>query len=143
MKRDDPMNVLIAGGGVAALEAALALRALAEERVRVELLAPEHHFFYRPLAVAEPFELGRVERFDLAELAAEAWITRAEAHPVASALLRALGLPQSAELPPPPAGCRWPAAPARVATYGTPADRAATAREGKEYLEGLRSLGYL
>jgi sulfide:quinone oxidoreductase len=37
-------RVLIAGGGVAALEAALALRALAEDRVRVELLAPEPQF---------------------------------------------------------------------------------------------------
>lgn len=62
---------------------------------------------------------------------------------VAAGLLRALGLPQSAELPAPPAVCRWPAPPARVATYGAPADRAATAREGREYLEGLRSLGYL
>ena len=46
-------RVLIAGGGVAALEAALALRALAEDRVRVELLAPETQFWYRPLAVAD------------------------------------------------------------------------------------------
>jgi sulfide:quinone oxidoreductase len=68
-------NVLIAGGGVAALEAALALRALGEERVRVELLAPEPHFWYRPLAVAEPFRLGSVRRFELAELAAAAGAT--------------------------------------------------------------------
>jgi sulfide:quinone oxidoreductase len=65
-------RVLIAGGGVAALEAALALRALAEDRVRVEMLAPEPHFWYRPLAVAEPFGLGEVRRFGLAELAAAA-----------------------------------------------------------------------
>jgi hypothetical protein len=73
--------------------------------------------------------------------------TRAEAtvapEAVASALLRALGLPQSEELPPPPPICRWPPPPAQVATYGTPADRAATVREDEEYLEGLRSLGYL
>src|SRR6266516_2710315 len=68
-------NVLIAGGGVAALEAALALRALAEERVRVELLAPEPHFWYRPLAVAEPFQLGEVSHFELSELAAAAGAT--------------------------------------------------------------------
>ncbi|MGZ8702784.1 MAG: hypothetical protein ACXWZY_10915, partial [Gaiellaceae bacterium] len=65
-------RVLIAGGGVAALEAALALRALAEDRVSVELLAPEPHFWYRPLAVAEPFDLGEVMRFELSELAAAA-----------------------------------------------------------------------
>ena len=40
MSRDDEKQVLIAGGGVAALEAALALRSLGEGRVRVELLAP-------------------------------------------------------------------------------------------------------
>jgi len=63
--RTHPAHVLIAGGGVAALEAALALRALAEERVSVELLAPDPHFWYRPLAVAEPFELGEVRHFEL------------------------------------------------------------------------------
>ena len=70
MDRGKPMNVVIAGGGVAALEAALALRALAEDRVRVELLAPEPLFWYRPLAVAEPFDLGEARHFQLSELAA-------------------------------------------------------------------------
>ena len=42
------------GGGVAALEAALALRALAGDRTDVELLAPEPLFWYRPMSVAEP-----------------------------------------------------------------------------------------
>jgi sulfide:quinone oxidoreductase len=65
-------RVLIAGGGVAALEAVLALRALSEDRFSVELLAPEPEFWYRPLAVAEPFGLGEVRHFDLAELAAAA-----------------------------------------------------------------------
>jgi sulfide:quinone oxidoreductase len=68
-------RVLIAGGGVAALEAALALGALAEDRVRVELLAPEPQFWYRPLAVAEPFDLGEVSKFELSELAAAAGAT--------------------------------------------------------------------
>jgi sulfide:quinone oxidoreductase len=68
-------RVLIAGGGVAALEAALALRALAEDRVSVELLAPEPQFWYRPLAVAEPFGLGEVRQSDLPELAAAAGAT--------------------------------------------------------------------
>ncbi len=68
-------RVLIAGGGVAALEAALALRALAEDRVSVEMLAPEPQFWYRPLAVAEPFDLGEVRRFELPELAAAAGAT--------------------------------------------------------------------
>ena len=48
-------QVLIAGAGVAALEAALALRSLAADLVEVELLGAEHHFWYRPLSVTEPF----------------------------------------------------------------------------------------
>lgn len=63
--------MLIAGGGVAALEAALTLRELGEDRVRVELLAPEPTFWYRPVAVAEPFDLGTVRHFDLGSLAGE------------------------------------------------------------------------
>jgi len=66
--RRSSLRVLIAGGGVAGLEAALALRALAEERVSVELLAPETDFTYRPLAVAEPFRVGEVRRFPLEPL---------------------------------------------------------------------------
>jgi sulfide:quinone oxidoreductase len=68
-KRPDRPRVLIAGGGVAGLETMLALRAFAEERVEIELLAAEPHFWYRPLAVAEPFAAGRVEQFELAGIA--------------------------------------------------------------------------
>ncbi len=63
-------RVVIAGAGVAALETALALRALAEDFVSVELVAPEREFTYRPLAVAEPFRVGEVRRFPLAPLVA-------------------------------------------------------------------------
>jgi sulfide:quinone oxidoreductase len=75
MDRDDPVNVVIAGGGVAALEAALALRALSEDRFEVELLAPQPHFWYRPLAVAEPFALGEARHFELSQLASRAGAT--------------------------------------------------------------------
>jgi sulfide:quinone oxidoreductase len=54
------------------LELALALRALAEDVVSVELIAPETQFTYRPLAVAEPFGSGEVRRFPLAPLVAAA-----------------------------------------------------------------------
>lgn len=64
-----PKCVLIAGGGVAALELMLALRALAEERVEIDLLSAEQEFVYRPLAVAEPFGVGKAHRFDLAAIA--------------------------------------------------------------------------
>ncbi len=64
-----PRHVLIGGGGVAALEAALALQALAAVEVSVELVAPEAEFTYRPLAVTEPFGVGEVKRFPLRKLA--------------------------------------------------------------------------
>jgi sulfide:quinone oxidoreductase len=69
------LRVLIAGGGVAGLEAMLALRELAGDLVDVELLSPEHHFWYRPLAVAESFGRAQVYRFELPELAAAAGAT--------------------------------------------------------------------
>jgi sulfide:quinone oxidoreductase len=62
-------KVLIAGGGVAALEALLTFHELARDRVEPVLIAPESHFWYRPLAVAEPFELGEAQSFDLARIA--------------------------------------------------------------------------
>jgi hypothetical protein len=62
---------------------------------------------------------------------------------VASALLRALGLPQSAELPPPPPACRWEPPPVVVAGYGEPRRVAPQGPESEEYLRSLRSLGYL
>ena len=69
MHRNGKQRVLIAGGGVAALEAALALQDRAADRVAVELLAPEPRFWYRPVSVAAPFELGAVTHFELASLA--------------------------------------------------------------------------
>ena len=61
--------MLIAGGGVAALEAMVALRRLAGDLVDIELISPDHDFFYRPLSVGEPFGRGEVLRFDLKTLA--------------------------------------------------------------------------
>lgn len=69
MTEDAKTHVLIAGGGVAALEALLALGHLAGDRVTIEIHAPRRDFVYRPLAVAEPFGVGQVLRFDLAEIA--------------------------------------------------------------------------
>src|SRR5215217_7686350 len=63
-------NVVIVGGGVAALEALIALRNLAEERVSIQLVTPQPDFAYRPLAVAEPFGLGEVKRYDIVQIAA-------------------------------------------------------------------------
>jgi sulfide:quinone oxidoreductase len=63
-------RVVIIGGGVAALEAALALQVLAGSRVGIEVVAPEPHFYYRPLSVAAPFVPGELRRYDLGTLLA-------------------------------------------------------------------------
>lgn len=65
-------HIIIAGGGVAGLEALLALRAMAGERVRLTLVAPDPDFTYKPLAVAEPFGLGRAHKVPLTRFAEDA-----------------------------------------------------------------------
>jgi sulfide:quinone oxidoreductase len=62
-------RVLIAGGGVAALEAALALRDVAGERLGVELCSPRREFVYRPFAVGEAYGTARLLRYDLDSIA--------------------------------------------------------------------------
>jgi sulfide:quinone oxidoreductase len=65
------IRVLIAGGGVAALETLLALRDLAGERVSTTLLAPQPTFTSNAMSVARLFARGRPQRVDLAEAADE------------------------------------------------------------------------
>ena len=79
-----PRKVVIAGAGVAGLEAALALQALAGDLLTVELVSPETDFVYRPLSVAEPFRVGEPRRFPLRLLAdaAGAELTRASVRSV-------------------------------------------------------------
>jgi sulfide:quinone oxidoreductase len=67
----EPFKVVIAGGGVAALEAALALRELGAERIEVTLVAPNEDFVYRPMTVREPFAYSAARRYGLAEIAAD------------------------------------------------------------------------
>lgn len=62
-------EVVIAGGGVAAIEAALALRDLAQKRVSITMLAPQEDFVYRPMAVREPFAYGPAQRYPLERIA--------------------------------------------------------------------------
>ena len=69
--RSMAFRVVIAGGGVAGVEAALALRALAPELVSVQLVSPEPEFAYRPLAVSEPFGHGHVHMVDLRRVASD------------------------------------------------------------------------
>jgi sulfide:quinone oxidoreductase len=64
-------RVLIAGGGIAGLEALLALRDLAGDRIQLTLLAPEPDFTYKPLTVEEPFSMQPAQHLELAPIAQE------------------------------------------------------------------------
>jgi len=64
-------RVVVVGGGVAGIEALLALHDLAGDLAAVTLIAPEPDFLYKPLLVEEPFDIGPAERHELAPLAAE------------------------------------------------------------------------
>jgi sulfide:quinone oxidoreductase len=66
---DSRAEVVIAGGGVAALEALIALHVLVPRRVHVTLLAPGPDFLFRPMAIAEPFGLGERTRRPLRRVA--------------------------------------------------------------------------
>ena len=61
-------RVLIAGGGVAALESAVALRQLAGDRVEVDIFSPREDFIYRPFAVADPYDASHAMRYRLRPL---------------------------------------------------------------------------
>jgi sulfide:quinone oxidoreductase len=62
-------HIVIAGGGVAALETLIALREHARARVDITLIAPDESFDYRPMTVAEPFSMGHANRYALAAIA--------------------------------------------------------------------------
>lgn len=64
-----PLHVLVAGGGVAGLEALLALRDLAGDRVELTLLTPQDDFVYWPLSVTEPFAQGHAQHVSLRDVA--------------------------------------------------------------------------
>jgi sulfide:quinone oxidoreductase len=86
MADSDRLHVVIAGAGVAAVETGLALRELAESRVRVTLVAPDHDFVHRLPATSEAIAHPEPDRYPLTgvaeALAAElvrdraAWVDR-------------------------------------------------------------------
>ena len=61
--------MLIAGGGVASLEAMIALQDMAGDRVDVEIYSPHEDFVYRPFAVTPPSGISHAMRYDLRRLA--------------------------------------------------------------------------
>jgi sulfide:quinone oxidoreductase len=69
--RRDRLHVVIAGGGVAALETLLALRALAGHLIDITLISPTPEFVYRPVTVAEAFDRAEARVYDLAEILAD------------------------------------------------------------------------
>jgi sulfide:quinone oxidoreductase len=66
-----PARVVVAGGGVAALEAVLALRTLSATHFEIDLVAPDDEFHGRPLSVAEPFGLVEHRHLSLHDFARE------------------------------------------------------------------------
>jgi sulfide:quinone oxidoreductase len=70
-----PLRVVVAGGGVAGLEALMGIRALAGDRVELALVATEDEFVYRPLAAQAPFAVGRIRRVPLKDAARHAGAT--------------------------------------------------------------------
>ena len=66
---NSPLEVVIAGGGVAGLEAVMALRAVAGARVSIKLVTPGDEFVYMPLAPGEPFGVADVRRHSLERIA--------------------------------------------------------------------------
>jgi sulfide:quinone oxidoreductase len=57
-------HVVIAGGGVGALEGLLALQSLAPDGVNISVLTASRHLTYRALSVAEPFGGDPAPRYD-------------------------------------------------------------------------------
>ena len=63
-----PHRVIVAGGGVAGLEAILALHSQASERVQITLLEPSIELVDRPMLVARPFAAGHAARTPIARV---------------------------------------------------------------------------
>jgi sulfide:quinone oxidoreductase len=64
-------RIVIAGGGIAGLEALIALHGHLGSRAEIELLEAKTDLVERQRAVAEPFGGGPVRRFDLVRIAAD------------------------------------------------------------------------
>src|SRR5688572_2358164 len=66
-----PHRVVIAGGGVAGLEALIALRQLAGDRVATTVLSPTDAFTIRALSVQDPFARPASGTYGLANICAD------------------------------------------------------------------------
>ena len=70
MSAAQPFRVVVAGGGIAGLEALLALRELAGDRVALTLVEPRTELVLHALEPAEPFGAGHAGRLSIDEVAA-------------------------------------------------------------------------
>jgi len=75
-REQEPVHVVIAGAGVAGLEAVMALRDAAGDGIRITLLSSQENFDYVPLSVGEPFALGRARLIPLDQFARDFNIDR-------------------------------------------------------------------
>jgi sulfide:quinone oxidoreductase len=72
MRNANTLNVLIVGGGSAALEAAFRLQHVAESRVDTTILAPDDQFATHAMAVLVPFAAGDIPHESLDQMAFDA-----------------------------------------------------------------------
>lgn len=133
-------QIVIVGGGVAGLEALIALRALIGDRLAVTLVSQDEWFVDLPLTVGEPFGLGSAARHPLPDIAAEfeAGFVHATVATVAAAEHRitcegGANLDFDTLILAP--GARARPAPANAIAFGTPG----SARAVKDMLGRLRS----
>jgi sulfide:quinone oxidoreductase len=67
-------RIVIAGGGIAGLEALVALRAHLGPEAEIELLEPNAELVEPERAVAEPFDAGGPRRFEIGRIAADHYV---------------------------------------------------------------------
>lgn len=65
----DPLRVVVAGGGIAALETLIGLRSTGGTELELTLVAPKADIVHRTLDVGEPFGLGHPRRHALEAIA--------------------------------------------------------------------------
>jgi sulfide:quinone oxidoreductase len=66
-----PLRVVVAGGGIAGVEALLALRALTGDALSLTLVGPAEQLHYRPFTVLEPFSSRATRHYALDEICAD------------------------------------------------------------------------
>jgi hypothetical protein len=68
--RMSAFRVVVAGGGIAAVEGLLRLRRLLGSSVDIDFVAPNDELVMRPLAVRQPFAFGPPSRYELGRIPA-------------------------------------------------------------------------